>query len=63
MKLYTYDDQPNNVEAWKIGESCRSAADDQKCGDPIDRGLILLRELQARGFGIVALTVKSSPSD
>jgi hypothetical protein len=47
--------QPDNVSAWGIGEACRRAADDPKCGDYIDRGLILLRELEARGFGIVPL--------
>lgn len=48
--------QPGNVDAWRLGEACRAAADEPKCGDPIDRGLILLRELEAKGYGIVKLT-------
>lgn len=56
MKVFTYKDQPSdNVDAWRLGEACRKAADDPKCGDYIDRGLILLRELQAKGYGIVRL--------
>ena len=47
--------QPDNVMAWRIGESCDAASKDPKCGDPIDRGLILMRELEARGLGIVPL--------
>ena len=55
-KVYTYEKQPtDNVLAWRLGEACRTAADDPKCGDFIDRGLILLRELQVKGFGIVLL--------
>lgn len=33
-----------------------AAAHEPKCGDPIDRGLLLLRELELKGYGIVALT-------
>lgn len=52
----TYTNQPtNNVEAWRLGEACRKAAEEPKCGDYIDRGLILLRELEARGYGITRL--------
>lgn len=57
QKPMTYKgNQPGNVDAWSIGEACRKAADDPKCGDYIDRGLILLRELEAKGYGIVKLT-------
>jgi len=56
MKVYTYDDQPTeNVDAWRFGKACRKAAADPRCGDYIDRGLILLRELQAQGYGVVRL--------
>jgi hypothetical protein len=52
----TYKNQPtDNVDCWKLGEACRKAADEPKCGDHIDRGLILLRELEARGYGAVKL--------
>lgn len=55
-KIFTYDEQPtDNVWARRLGEACRVAADEPKCGDCIDRGLILLRELQAKGFGVVLL--------
>ncbi len=54
-KPMTYKNQPNNETCWALGEACRKAADDPKCGDYIDRGLILLRELEAKGYGIVSL--------
>ena len=54
--VFTYDKQPtNNVDPWRLGEACTKAAADPNCGDYIDRGLILLRELQAKGYGIVKL--------
>lgn len=58
MKIHTYDDQPNNGHAWALGDACTKAAADPKCGDYIDRGLILLRELQSRGYGIALLGVR-----
>ena len=55
-KILTYSkDQPGNVDAWRLGEACNKAIEDPKCGDYIDRGLILLRELEAKGFGVVRL--------
>lgn len=54
-KPFTYQRQPDNVGAWRMGEACRLAAD-APAGDYIDRGLVLLRELQAKGYGIVALS-------
>lgn len=55
---WTYKNQPGNVGAWAMGSACRKAAEDPNCGDYIDRGLILLRELQAEGFGVYAIGVK-----
>lgn len=56
QKIMAYSvNQPNNINAWRIGEACRRAAEDPKCGDYIDRGLILMRELEARGLGVVTL--------
>lgn len=52
---YTKNQPTDNVDAWRLGEACRAAAADPKCGDPIDRGLILLRELEAKGYGVVKL--------
>lgn len=55
-KPITYKNQPtDNVDCWKLGEACRKAANEPKCGDYIDLGLILLRELEARGYGVVKL--------
>jgi hypothetical protein len=51
----TYENQPDNVTCWQLGEACRKAAEEPKCGDYIDRGLILLRELEAKGYGVVKL--------
>lgn len=56
VRPWTYKNQPSdNLEASRLGTACRKAAEDPKCGDSIDRGLILLRELQAAGYGIVKL--------
>jgi hypothetical protein len=55
MKTYTYKHQPSdNVLAWRMGEACRAAARDPG-GDLIDPGLVLLRELEARGCGVTSL--------
>jgi len=51
----TYKNQPNNQGAWRLGEACQTAATDPKCGDLIDRGLILLLALQNKGYGVVPL--------
>lgn len=58
--VLTYKNQPNNVGAWSLGEACRRAAD-ASAGDYIDRGLVLLRELQAKGYGVVALAASPLP--
>ncbi len=45
----------DNLLAWRMGEICMKAASpDQKVGDPIDRGLILLRLLNESGFEVIA---------
>ena len=46
------DSAMDNVLAWRMGQACTAAAEDQKCGDPIDRGLILLHQLNEKGFGV-----------
>lgn len=52
---YTYTGrQPGNLDAWRIGDAC-SAASKASAGDSIDRGLVLLRELEATGFAILPL--------
>ncbi len=50
-RAYTYDHQPGNVEASRLGNACQQAAA-ASAGDTIDRGLGLLKELQAQGFGV-----------
>jgi hypothetical protein len=43
----------DNTLAWKLGEIALDAGDrNRNCGDPIDRGLILLRLLQENGFAL-----------
>ncbi len=41
-----------NGIAWRLGEICQKAAEDPKCGDYIDRGLILRRMLEELGFAV-----------
>lgn len=54
--VFTYDNQPtDSVDCWKLGAALRKAYEEPRFGDPIDRGLILLRELQREGFGAVRL--------
>lgn len=43
----------DNLLAWRMGEACAAAAAETKIGDPIDRGLVLLRELVGRGLDVV----------
>ncbi|CUX27035.1 hypothetical protein AGR8A_Cc60460 [Agrobacterium fabrum str. J-07] len=49
FRAYTYNHQPANIEAWRLGRSC---AEIQPGGDYIDRGLHLLDALQRAGFGV-----------
>jgi hypothetical protein len=60
-RMLTYRNQPDNVGAWQLGEACRRAAE-LPAGDYIDRGLGLLKELQAKGYGVIALTAAQSAS-
>jgi hypothetical protein len=41
----------DNVLAWRLAEALNEAMV-AKAGDPIDRGLALLRTLRARGFTV-----------
>lgn len=51
-RAYTYQHQPDNLDAGKLG---RAAASTSPGGDSIDHGLSLLKELQAHGFGVFEL--------
>lgn len=53
-RAYTYDKQPVNGPAWKLGEACTKAHRGQ-AGDYIDRGLLLLKALKDEGFGVFDL--------
>ncbi|ARP89781.1 hypothetical protein CAL14_05350 [Bordetella genomosp. 9] len=62
-KVFTYTEQPcDNVIAWRLGEACRNAAK-APGGDYIDGGLSLLKELQEKGFGVVALDAQPAQQD
>jgi broad specificity phosphatase PhoE len=53
-RAYTYAEQPGNVVASKLGRALETAA---RCSasDSIDAGLVLLKALQAEGFGVFQL--------
>lgn len=53
-RIFTYANQPGNVEAWRFGEAASNTAK-KPGGDYIDTGLQLLLELQNKGYGIVAV--------
>jgi hypothetical protein len=53
-RVFTYRDQPGNVEAWRFGEASHNTSK-KPGGDFIDTGLQLLLELQNKGYGIVAI--------
>lgn len=50
-RAYTYKDQPLNIGTYRLGDACQEASA-ASAGDLIDRGLSLLKSLQARGFGV-----------
>lgn len=54
-KKYSYHNQPNNIGCWRLGQACANAAAEERCGDYIDRGLMLLKQLQDMGFGVYKL--------
>lgn len=50
-RAFTYEHQPGNIDASRLGHATNAAAA-ASAGDSIDRGLSLLKELQAIGFGV-----------
>lgn len=53
--------QPGNVDASRLGEACRRAAE-KPGGDYIDGGLSLLKELEAQGYGVFRFTKTGIPA-
>lgn len=51
-RAYTYNHQPGNLIASKLGRVSRA---DRSGGDDIDYGLAFLRQLQEEGFGVFQL--------
>lgn len=51
-RAYTYQHQPDNLDASKLGRAAASSSPD---GDSIDHGLSLLQQLQEEGFGVFEL--------
>ncbi len=47
----------DNVTAWNLGRIARQAGDPARTdvGDPIDRGLILVRMLREGGFNVIQI--------
>lgn len=50
-RAFTYDEQPGNIDASKLGGALSIAAS-TRAGDSIDKGLNLLHALQACGYGV-----------
>lgn len=59
-RAYTYQHQPDNQGAWRLGEALR-AASMAGGGDYIDSGLGLLKQLELKGFGVYELDEASAP--
>ncbi len=53
-RAYTFVEQPGNVEAGKLGRAL-TAANNEKFGDSIDKGLSLLKALAEQGYGVFEL--------
>lgn len=55
MEPRRLDASMDNVYAWRLGMIAKEAGDPNRkdVGDPIDRGLVLLQMLNAKGFTIM----------
>ncbi|MFY1021153.1 hypothetical protein [Ectopseudomonas khazarica] len=53
-RAYTYQHQPDNQGAWRLGEAM-SIASKAGGGDYIDTGLGLLKQLELKGYGVYEL--------
>ncbi|PKD79309.1 hypothetical protein CWS33_28150, partial [Escherichia coli] len=59
-RAFTYDHQPGNVGAHRLGAAWQKAASGGS-GDHIDRGLELLQALQEAGFGVFEVSEIAAP--
>ena len=59
-RAYTYQEQPDNVGACRLGYAATQAR--SAPGDAIDAGLALLQSLEERGFGVFELATPT-PED
>ena len=59
-RAYTYQEQPDNVGACRLGYAATQAR--SASGDAVDVGLALLRSLEERGFGVFELAAPT-PED
>ncbi|MEQ6329206.1 hypothetical protein VLF92_12885 [Pseudomonas chengduensis] len=59
-RAYTYQHQPDNQGAWRIGEAM-SIASKAGGGDYIDTGLGLLKQLELKGYGVYELEEAGAP--
>lgn len=56
QEVWTYSEQPGeSIDAFRLGDACMAASSRVYAGDSTDRGLVLLQELERRGYGIVKL--------
>lgn len=61
-RAYTYKEQPNNLDAHRLGEAARVAIA-ANAGDSIDRGLALLKALEYVGFGVFELGAEHTETE
>ncbi|CAE6949883.1 conserved protein of unknown function [Ectopseudomonas oleovorans] len=59
-RAYTYQHQPDNQGAWRLGEAM-SIASKAGGGDYIDTGLGLLKQLELKGYGVYELGEVGTP--
>lgn len=58
MKQEILDSGMDNVDAWRLGQIAKDAGNPERdgVGDLIDRGLMLNRLLNEKGYGLLKLT-------
>ncbi|MEQ6329181.1 hypothetical protein VLF92_12760 [Pseudomonas chengduensis] len=61
-RAYTYQHQPDNQGAWRLGEA-KTIASLTGSGDYIDAGLGLLKQLELKGYGVYELEEAGAPEE